>query len=244
MKVTLFGSSIVSSYWNGAATYYRGICKALSKLGYELVFVEPDAYQRQQHRDLLSDPEYIEVRVTRSWDELERELKAAQGSDLVAKCSGVGVFDDLLEERVAGMAGDALTAFWDVDAPTTLEKAFSEPGWYFSKLVPKFDTILTYGGGPAVQKGYGTLGARAVHLVYNAVDPDEYAPAEPSEEYRCDLMLMANRLPDREERIKSIFFAAAELAPDQEFILGGEGWGDYPFPRNVRYIGHVPTALH
>jgi spore maturation protein CgeB len=244
MRITIFGSSIVSSYWNGAATYYRGICKALSSLGHEIVFVEPDAYGRQQHRDMIEDPDYVDVRVTRSWEEMERELKQAETSDLVAKCSGVGVYDMELEQSVSALSEKTLTAFWDVDAPTTLEQAFSQPDWYFNKLVPRFDAILTYGGGPPVQQGYSSLGAKAVHLVYNAMDPDEYQPVIPSEEFRCDLMLMANRLPDREERIKSIFFKAAEMAPEINFILGGEGWGDYSFPPNVRYIGHVPTALH
>ena len=53
MKVVLFGSSLVSAYWNGAATYYRGICKALHARGHEIVFVEPDLYERQQHHDLI-----------------------------------------------------------------------------------------------------------------------------------------------------------------------------------------------
>ena len=34
MKIFAFGSSIVSSYWNGAATYYRGCYKYLARLGY------------------------------------------------------------------------------------------------------------------------------------------------------------------------------------------------------------------
>ena len=34
MKVFVFGSSIVSSYWNGAATYYRGIYKYLARRGH------------------------------------------------------------------------------------------------------------------------------------------------------------------------------------------------------------------
>ncbi len=33
MKIFVFGSSITSSYWNGAATYYRGIYKQLNALG-------------------------------------------------------------------------------------------------------------------------------------------------------------------------------------------------------------------
>ena len=49
MKLVLFGSSLVSAYWNGAATYYRGICKAMHARGHEIVFVEPDIYERQAH---------------------------------------------------------------------------------------------------------------------------------------------------------------------------------------------------
>ena len=55
---------------------------------------------------------------------------------------------------------------------------------------------------------------------------------------------MGNRMPDREERVRSLFFRAAELAPELRFVLGGEGWGDCLLPPNVRWIGHVPTAEH
>ena len=51
MKLFVFGSSLTSSYWNGAATYYRGIYKKLADLGFRITFAEPDAYGRQQHRD-------------------------------------------------------------------------------------------------------------------------------------------------------------------------------------------------
>ena len=30
MNIVFFGSSLVSAYWNGAATYYRGILRALA----------------------------------------------------------------------------------------------------------------------------------------------------------------------------------------------------------------------
>ena len=51
MKIFAFGASIVSSYWNGAATYYRGCYKYLARRGHQITFAEPDAYGRQQHRD-------------------------------------------------------------------------------------------------------------------------------------------------------------------------------------------------
>src|SRR5262249_8712245 len=60
----------------------------------------------------------------------------------------------------------------------------------------------------------------------------------------CDLLLIANRLPDREQRVEDFFLAAARLAPDLRFVLGGEGWGTKSLPENVRWIGHVGTNDH
>jgi spore maturation protein CgeB len=74
------------------------------------------------------------------------------------------------------------------------------------------------------------------------VDTHHPVPAEP--EFRCDVAFIGNRLPDREKRVEDLFLKAAELAPDKQFLLGGEGWGDKQMPRNVRWIGHVPTHRH
>ena len=60
MKISFFGSSLVSSYWNGAATYYRGLLKALAARGHIVTFYEPDAFERQQHRD-MDDPAWASV---------------------------------------------------------------------------------------------------------------------------------------------------------------------------------------
>jgi spore maturation protein CgeB len=38
MRIAWFGSSIVSSYWNGAATYYRGLVRALAERGHDVTF--------------------------------------------------------------------------------------------------------------------------------------------------------------------------------------------------------------
>ena len=61
--IAMFGSSLVSAYWNGAATYYRGIIRALHGCGYRVRFFEPDAYDRQKHRD-IADPEWAQVIVS------------------------------------------------------------------------------------------------------------------------------------------------------------------------------------
>jgi spore maturation protein CgeB len=246
MKIVLFGSSLVSAYWNGAATYYRGICKAMHARGHDIVFVEPDLYERQSHRDLVDDPPYAQVRVCRDWADLAAELERARDADLVAKCSGVGGWDMELARGVLELqSARTCVAFWDVDAPQTLTSAFAEsPATGFRALIPRYDVILLYGGGPPVEAAYAQLGARRTQLVYNAVDPDEYFPVAAEPERVCDLLFMGNRMPDREQRVRHLFFGAAERAPELDFVLGGNGWGDCSMPSNVRWVGHVPTGEH
>jgi spore maturation protein CgeB len=140
-----------------------------------------------------------------------------------------------------------MVAFWDVDAPQTLAAAFAEPAGAdgtFRQLIPRYDLVLLYGGGPPVQRAYAELGARRAQLVYNAVDPDDYYPVAPDPRRACDLLFMGNRMPDREQRVRDLLFGAAALAPDLQFVLGGNGWSDCPLPPNVRYVGHVPTGEH
>ena len=59
MNIFVFGSSITSSYWNGAATYYRGLYRNLARLGHHITFAEPNVYGRQQKRD-PGDYGYVE----------------------------------------------------------------------------------------------------------------------------------------------------------------------------------------
>ena len=123
LNIAFFGSSLVSAYWNGAATYYRGVVRALHDRGHHVTFYEPDAFERQQHRD-LPDPEWANVVVYEATEAaVRRALESAKGADLVVKASGVGVFDELLEAAVLDLQTPAtLVAFWDVDAPATLDR--------------------------------------------------------------------------------------------------------------------------
>src|SRR5512146_1115222 len=115
MKIAFYGSSLVSAYWNGAATYYRGLIKALAALGYEVTFYEPDVYDRQQHRD-LDPPDWCRVVVYPGTMDAVRAVTAeAAAADVVVKASGVGFADDeLLAGVLAAARPDALKIFWDV----------------------------------------------------------------------------------------------------------------------------------
>lgn len=245
LSIAFFGSSLVSAYWNGAATYYRGVLQALAANGHRIAFYEPDAYDRQQHRD-IPDPDWARVVVyPATEDGVERALDAARGADLLVKASGVGVFDRLLEARIPEIRRPGgIAAFWDVDAPATLDRVTADPADPFRALIPRYDIVFTYGGGPPVVAGYTKFGARACVPVYNGLDPATHHPAVPDPRFACDLGLVANRLPDRERRIEEFFLAPAAELRDRDFVLAGSGWGDKKMPPNVRYVGHLYTADH
>ena len=245
MNIAFFGSSLVSAYWNGAATYYRGMIRALHERGHRVTFYEPDAYERQSHRD-MDDPEWATVVVYENDVAAARRcLDAAKDADLIVKASGVGVFDELLEAGVAALKTPRnLVAFWDVDAPATLDRMANDPHDPFRPVVPQYDLVLTYGGGDPVVNAYEAFGARECVPIYNALDPHTHHPVPPSERFEGDLGFLGNRLPDREARVEEFFLRAASLAPESRFLLGGSGWGDKPMPENVDYLGHVYTADH
>ena len=97
--------------------------RALARLGFEITFYEPDAYDRQSHRD-IPDPDWARVVVydPANNDQLYRYLAASRASNIVVKASGVGVLDEFLEAAVASMPGSVTKVFWDVDAPATLQR--------------------------------------------------------------------------------------------------------------------------
>ena len=242
LRIAFFGSSLVSAYWNGAATYYRGLIKELHRRGHRTTFYEPDAFGRQAHRD-IDDPEWAEVVVYEpTEDGALRALESARGADVVVKASGVGVLDDLLEEAVVG-AG-AVCVFWDVDAPATLARLEADEDEPLRELVRCYDLVLTYGGGDPVVRRYRALGANDCIPVYNAVDPETHhrVPADPR--FAADLAFLGNRLPDREARVDEFFLRAAKLAPERRFLLGGAGWEERELPANVALVGHVSTNEH
>jgi spore maturation protein CgeB len=172
-------------------------------------------------------------------------VEEASGADLIVKASGVGVFDSLLEHAVLELQGpETLVVFWDVDAPATLDRVEHDPADPFRPLIPRYDLVLTYGGGEPVVEAYESFGAKRCVPVYNALDPSTHFPVPPDNRFAGDLGFLGNRLPDRETRVEEFFLSAAVALPDRTFVLGGSGWGDKSMPLNVRYVGHVYTRDH
>jgi spore maturation protein CgeB len=245
MKIAFYGSSLLSSYWNGAATYYRGLLRDLAGRGYDIVFYEPDAFDRQQHRD-IEPPEWARVVVYPATIEAARGVMSeAAAADVVVKASGVGVFDDeLLAGVMAAARPDAVRIFWDVDAAATLDEMRADAGHPLRRTLPALDYVLTYGGGPPVVDAYESFGARRCIPVYNALDPTTHHPVAADERFACDLAFLGNRLPDREARVEEFFLKPAAQLSERRFLIGGNGWETKSMPANVRHLGHVYTHEH
>ncbi len=246
MHLAFFGSSLVSAYWNGAATYYRGLLKGLSDLGYRITFFEPDAYNRQKHRD-IDEPSYAKSVVYGADNQgIKSALHMARQADMVIKTSGVGCFDEYLDEAVLEFQSEGkIVAFWDVDAPATLDRVSANPEDPFLKLIGEYDMVFTYGGGHRVINSYVRFGARSCIPIYNALDPSTHFPVSSEGRFTAALGFLGNRMPDREERVKEFFFEPAQLLPGRRFLLGGNGWEScMPHLENIKRLGHVYTQEH
>lgn len=244
-RIAFYGSSLVSSYWNGAATYYRGLLRNLAKLGYSTVFYEPDAYDRQAHRD-IDPPDWAQsVVYPATEDGLRNVIAAAAEADIVVKASGVGIFDEeLLTGVMSAARPDAVRLFWDVDAPATLAEIRDDAGHPLRRALGRLDAVMTYGGGPPVVSAYEELGARACVPIYNGLDPTTHFPVPPQARFRGDLGFLGNRLPDREWRVGEFFLKPATMLEHMRFTLGGSGWDGKPMAPNVQRLGHVYTHEH
>lgn len=245
MKIAFYGSSLVSSYWNGAATYYRGLLRDLHARGHDITFYEPDAFDRQQHRDIEAPPYARSVVYPATVEAVRRVLSEAAAADVVVKANGVGVFDDeLLAGVIANAAPHAITIFWDVDAAATLDEMRSAPDHAVTKALPDLDLVLTYGGGPPVIDAYAAFGATRCVPIYNALDPTTHHPVSADPRFTADLAFLGNRLPDREARVEEFFLRPASALPERGFLIGGNGWETRDMPANVRHLGHVYSAEH
>ena len=245
MKIVFFGSSLLSAYWNGAATYYRGILKELARRGYAVTFCEPDIFDRQQNRD-ISPPDWAgSVVYAPDIHGLHNAMREIEQADIVVKASGIGLFDEYLAAHLPAAApSGALKIYWDVDAPATLADLADGRQPRLAESLPLYDIVFTYGGGPPVILAFAEAGAQQCIPIYNALDPETHFPVLPEARFRCDLGLVANRLPDREARISDFFFNTAQVLPTKRFLLAGSGWEGRTRRDNVRLYGHLPTREH
>jgi spore maturation protein CgeB len=245
MKLVVFGLSVSSSWGNGHATLWRGLIRALSRLGHAVVFYERDVPYYAEHRDLprLSDGE---LRLYSSWPEVldtaRRDVEDADAAIITSYCPDGPAAAELVLSSSAG-----LRVFYDLDTPVTLERL--RRGEVVSYLpnngLGDFDLVLSYTGGAAVPELRHRLGARRVVPLYGSVDPQVHHPVSPADQYRADISYLGTYAEDRQEALQRLFIESARLRPERRFLIGGAQYpAAFPWTENIYFVRHLPPAEH
>ncbi len=245
MKLVVFGLSVSSSWGNGHATLWRGLIRALSRLGHAVVFYERDVPYYAEHRDLpqLSD---AELRLYSSWPEVlgtaRRDVEDADVAIITSYCPDGPAAAELVLSRSAG-----LRVFYDLDTPVTLERL--RRGEVVSYLpytgLGDFDLVLSYTGGAALEELGRRLGARRVVPLYGSVDPLVHYPVPSAAQYRADLSYLGTYAEDRQEALQRLFIEAARQRPECRFLIGGAQYPPaFPWTENIYFVRHLPPAEH
>jgi spore maturation protein CgeB len=242
LRVVVLGLSVTSSWGNGHATTYRGLLRALSALGHDVLFLERDLPWYADNRD-LPEPDFLRVALYSSISQLkQRHAADVAGADLVIVGSYVpeGVEIGQWVTRTAR----GLTAFYDIDTPVTLAMLTGGEERYISKaLVPRYGLYLSFTGGPVLDRLEGEFGSPRARALYCSVDPDVYFP-EPAAP-RWDLGYMGTYSLDRQSTLDRLLVEPARHHRRGRFAVVGP---QYPetirWPENLARIAHLAPEHH
>ena len=245
MKLVIFGLTLSSSWGNGHATIWRGLCRALHRLGHRVVFFERDVPYYAFNRDLVELPG-TDLRLYPSWEEVlpqaRREVADADVAMVTSYCpDGVAATDLVLD------ADGPQRVFYDLDTPVTLARL--EAGEPVAYLGPRglggFDLVLSYTGGAALTELRERLGARRVAPLYGSVDPQLHRPSEPQPWYQADLSYLGTYAADRQPALERLLLEPARRLPDRRFVIAGAQYPeDFPWQPNIWFVRHLPPADH
>ncbi|HEY0557293.1 MAG TPA: glycosyltransferase, partial [Thermoanaerobaculia bacterium] len=245
MKLVIFGLTLSSSWGNGHATLWRGLCRALAKQGHRMVFFERDVPYYALHRDLRELPG-TDLKLYADWEstlsEARRQVADADAAIVTSYCPDGAAAGEL----VLSTAGP-LSVFYDLDTPVTLERfGRGEPVPYLpSAGLGGFDLVLSYTGGRALDELRERLGARRVAPLYGSVDPEVHRPADPRPDFRGDVSYLGTYAADRQEALERLFLQPARRLPAKRFVIGGAQYPvDFPWGDNVFFVRHLPPADH
>ncbi|HWK52145.1 MAG TPA: glycosyltransferase [Steroidobacter sp.] len=249
MRIAIFGLTISSSWGNGHATLWRGLCKALARLGHEVIFFERDVPYYASSRDWPSLPPTLgksRLVLYPDWSTIEAHARRA-----LADCDTAIVSSYCFDARAATDAildaQDPLAVFYDLDTPVTLDALRS--GKHVSYLpwrgLADFDLVLSYTGGAALEALRSDLSARRVRTLYGHVDPDVHQPVDPVDRYRAVLSWLGTYSADRQATLEELFVAPARLRPGEKFLIGGAQYPEhFPWSNNVYFVYHLPPQEH
>jgi len=245
MRLMIFGLTVTSSWGNGHATLWRSLCRALSRNGHEVIFLERDVPYYASHRDLHNATDY-EIVLYDDWKGIEpRARELLNGVDAAIVTSycpdAITAAQAMLESNVP------LRVFYDLDAPVTLER-LRENGtvdYIPSFGLGPFDLVLSYAGGRVLEELRVRLGARRVAPLYGSVDPEMHRPVEYTPRYDSDLSYLGTYAADRQAALTQLFIEPARQSPSRRFVIGGAQYPyDFPWAENIWFVRHLPPSEH
>lgn len=241
LNIVIFGLSITSSWGNGHATTYRGLCKELSYRGHDIIFFEKDLSFYATNRD-LPNPDFCRVVLYNDLIELDFYKDLIANADLVIVGSyvpnGVQVGNFVLENA------KGIKAFYDIDTPVTLSKLENEDYEYLEpSLISKYDMYLSFTGGPTLtflEEKY--LSPHAFPL-YCSFDPNYYYPVKQVKKWI--LGYLGTYSKDRQAALQELLIKPSYEIKKHRFVVAGPqypekiNWGN-----NIDRIQHIAPVEH
>jgi spore maturation protein CgeB len=135
-------------------------------------------------------------------------------------------------------------AFYDIDTSVTLAKLRNDSCEYLrASQVPEFDVLLSFTGGPVLQRWEGEFGARCARALYCSVDVDQEQPMRLRRD--IDLGYLGPYSDDRQPTLEALLNEPARRLPKRRFAVAG---AQYPshlvWPKNVQRIDHMAPGSH
>ncbi len=246
MKLVIFGLTVSSSWGNGHATLWRGLCRSLSNRGHSVVFFERDVPYYSSTRDLVDLPGGGDLILFSDWNDIaavaQRHLSDADVGMVTSYCPDAQAASNLVLDSNAG-----LKVFYDLDAPVTLDRI--RKGETVDYIGPRgfrdFDLVLSYAGGKTLEALKQILGARLVAPLYGSVDPAVHRPVAPHAEFQADMSYLGTYSADRDDALRMLLLEPARRFPERKFIIAGSLYGaDFPWLPNIYLVNHLAPAQH
>ncbi|HEX3653228.1 MAG TPA: glycosyltransferase [Rhizomicrobium sp.] len=244
MKLVVFGLTISSSWGNGHATLWRGLCRALASQGHRVTFFEKDVSYYAAARDYCEIPGGKLV-LYREWQDAfgtaQRELESAEAAIITSYCP------DALAWKSLVLDSAALHVFYDLDTPVTLGRLMrgEDVPYIGAGGLADFDLVLSFTGGRALEILQEELGAPRVAPLYGHADPDVHRRVPLNATYRSDLSYLGTYAADRQRALETLFVEPARARPHLRFAIGGAQYPqDFPWSGNIYFVRHLPPSEH
>ena len=244
MKLVIFGLTISSSWGNGHATVWRGLCRELARLGHQVIFFEKNVDYYAAHRDFHEIPGGKLI-LYETWSEAlshaRQHLRDADVAMVTSYCpDGIAATEVVVSSR-------PLRVFYDLDTPVTLERieAGHDVGYIGASGLRDFDIVLSFTGGRALLNLQSRLGAKRAVALYGSVDPIVHRPVTARESYRAELSYIGTYADDRQAMLNALFLDPALRLPERRFLIAGAQYPpSFAWLQNLFFVRHIAPPDH